>query len=273
MAVLAGGAFGCAGEEGQSITVFAAANSKAAMEEAGKAFEEETGIKVYLTFGGSGALLSQMQLSQSGDIYIPASHNFLVQAMEEQIVPFAEEKRLAYLIPAILVRQGNPQNIRSLEDLATPGLKLAISDPATVPAGLYAFEILEYNGLLKEVGKNILTFGENYEKTASYVILGAVDAAIGWDILGIQRQDMLDVVYFKPDQLPRLPYMSATLTRFTENKENAQRFLDFLTSAEGQALFRKHGYVTSLDEAKNFAPNAELAAVYRLPENYLELLK
>lgn len=60
------------------ITASVGAVSKPAMEEAAKAFEQRTGIKVYLTFGGSGAILSQMKLSREGDLYIPGSPDYSV---------------------------------------------------------------------------------------------------------------------------------------------------------------------------------------------------
>ncbi len=62
---------GCVGGGGtpspanKTLNAFCGAASKPALDEAAQAFEKQTGIKVYLTYGGSGAVLSQMKISKS----------------------------------------------------------------------------------------------------------------------------------------------------------------------------------------------------------------
>src|SRR5512138_569809 len=56
---------------GKTISVFAGSASKPALDEAANLFEKRTGAKVYLTYGGSGTVLSQMELAKTGDLYIP----------------------------------------------------------------------------------------------------------------------------------------------------------------------------------------------------------
>ncbi len=152
---------GCARGQQKAITAFVGSASKPAMEEAARAFEQETGIKVYLNFGGSGTMLSQMKLSRSGDLYIPGSPDYMVLAERNGVVEPESVKIISYLIPAILVQHGNPRNIQSLSDLAQPGIEVGIADPESVSIGTYAYEILEYNNLLPEVGRNIVTYGES----------------------------------------------------------------------------------------------------------------
>ncbi len=255
------------------ITAFAAANSKAVMEEAGSTFEAKTKIKVIFNFGGSGTLLSQMKLSRSGDLFIPASPDYIAKATTENVIYPESEVKLAYLIPAILVQKGNPKNIKTLADLAGPVLKIALPDPQTVTAGHYAYEILDFNGMLSGVGKNVITYSENYDKMASLVILKSVDAAIGWDILALQQPEKLDVVYLQADQLPRISYMSGAISTYTKDRQISQRFLEFLVSAEGQGIFKKNGYCTSESEARKFSPQAKIGGEYKLPSDYRPLVK
>ena len=151
---------GCIREKEKTITAFVGSASKPAMEEATQVFEEATGIRVYLNFGGSGTILSQMKLSRSGDLYIPGSPDYMAKAEQSGVVEPESVKLISYLIPAILIQQGNPKNIRTLSDLAKPGIKVGIANPESVSIGLYAYEILEYNNLLSEVGENIVTYGE-----------------------------------------------------------------------------------------------------------------
>ena len=257
----------------KEIMVFAGSSSKAALDAAGKAFETRTGIKVYSNYGSSGTMLSQMELSRTGDIFISASPDYIVKATAKNIIYPDTEVKLYYLVPAILVQKGNPKNITSLADLARPGLKVVIADPQTVPAGRYAYEIMDFNGLLSGVGNNIILYGESNEKISSYVILKSVDAAIAWDNIALQQPDKLDAVYLQPDQVPRISYGSGAVATYTKDEDNARSFLSYLTSFEGQQFFRKYGYYTTENEARIFAPGAQIGGIFNLPSDYKSLAK
>lgn len=264
---------GCANGERETITAFCGSASKPAIKEAAKVFEQKTGIKVYLNFSGSGTMLSQMKLSRSGDLYIPGSPDYMAKAERDGIVEPETVKVISYLVPAILVRHGNPKNIQSLSDLTKPGVKVGIADPKSVSIGLYTYEILEYNNLLPEVEGNIVTYGESYSKIVSLVALNKVDAVIGWCVFSKWNPDTIDVVYLKPEQIPRLAYISGAISTFTKYRDNAQKFLDFLVSPLGQDIFSKWGYITTESEARKFAPNAEIGGEYKLPECYKPLAR
>jgi len=267
--ILAAG--GCSKQK--TITAFCGAASKPAMEEAAQAFEQKTGIKVYLNFSGSGTTLSQMKLSKSGDLYIPGSPDYMVKAENDGVVEPESVKIISYLVPAILVQHGNPKNIQALSDLAKPGIKVGLGNPKAVCVGLYAYEILEYNNLLEEVGENILTYGESCSKIASLVALKSVDAIIGWRVFSKWHPDTIDIVYLKPEQIPRLAYIPGAISTFTEDRENAQKFLDFLVSPQGQEIYRKWGYIAIESEAREFAPSAKVGGEYELPKTYKPLVK
>lgn len=262
---------GCAPREQKTIIAFCGSAGMPAMKEAAREFEEETGIRVYLNFGGSGTMLSQMKLSGIGDLYIPASPHYMVMAERDGIIDPDSVKIICYLVPAILVQHGNPENIGELSDLARPGIKVGMADPETVVIGLYAYEILKYNNLLAEVGENVVTYTKSAAKAASLVVLGAVDAVIGWRITAKWHPETIDMVYLKPEQIPRLSYISGAISTFTEDRESAQRFLDFLVSPRGQEILSNWGYIITEGEARIFAPNAEIGGEFSLPETYKPL--
>jgi molybdate transport system substrate-binding protein len=264
---------GCAGEPAKTVSAFVGSASKPPMEEAAQAFERETGIKVYANYGGSGAMLSQIELSRSGDIYIPGSPDFMAKAEHKGIIDPASVKIIAYLVPVIAVQKGNPLNIRSLADLARPGLKIGIANPEAVCVGLYAVELLSYNNLLADVGKNIIVNAESCDKTATLLSLKSVDAVIGWDVFHQWDPENIDSVYLAPEQLPRLAYIPAAVSSFAADKSGAEKFIDFLVSAKGQEIFQKWGYITSESEAKKFAPAAVIGGEYQLPADYRDMMK
>lgn len=266
-------ASGCAKGEQKTITAFVGAASKPAMEEAAQVFEVKTRIRVYCSYGGSGAMLSQMKLSKSGDLYIPGSPDYIVKAERDGVIEPGSLKVIAYLIPVIAVQHGNPKNIQVLSDLAQPGIKVGIGNPEAVCVGLYAVEILEYNHLFTEVSKNIITHAESCGKVATILALKSVDAVIGWHVFHDWAPDNIDVVYLEPEQLPRIAYIPGAVSTFTKDKESAQKFLDFLVSSQGQEIFSKWGYIATESEARKFAPDAEIGGEYKLPESYRPLVK
>jgi molybdate transport system substrate-binding protein len=259
--------------ERENLTAFVGAASKPAMDEAAEAFEAKTGIKIYCTYGGSGAILSQMELSKTGDLYIPGSPDYIAKAERRNVIDVKTVKIISYLIPVIAVQHGNPKNIQSLADLVKPDIKIGIGNPEAVCLGLYSIELMNYNGLLTDISKNIITQAESCEKTATLISLKSVDAVIGWHVFHDWDPDNIDVIYLKPEQLPRIAYVPAAISAFSREKENAQRFIDFLISKQGQDIFNKWGYISTESEARNFAPKAAIGGEYQLPENYKALVQ
>lgn len=263
----------CVPQEEKTITAFCGAASKPAMEEAAQVFTKQTGIQVYLNFGGSGTVLSQMKIAKEGDLYIPGSPDFMVIAERDGIVEPGSAKIIAYLVPTIVVQPGNPKNIQTLADLANPGVKVGIGNPESVCVGLYALEILEHSGLLEAVGKNIVTYAESCEKTATLIALKSVDAIIGWDVFPAWNPRTMDAIPLKPEQLLRIAYIPVAMSNFSKDKESASKFVDFLTSPEGKDIFGKWGYITTESEAREFAPRVQIGGEYKLPRNYKPLVK
>jgi molybdate transport system substrate-binding protein len=211
-----------AGEEasggGGTLELFVGSATKPATEEAAQLFEEKYGVDVDLHFGGSGAMLSQMELTERGDIYFPGSSDFMEEA--------------------------NPKDIRGLEDLARPDLKVAIADPETVCVGLYAVEVLEKSGLADAVRPNIVTYTESCAKTARVVALGNVDAVIGWRVFQYWAPEEVETVYLEPEQVPRIGYVPIAVSTFSKQPALAQRFIDFIVSEEAQDIYRDWSYLT-----------------------------
>ncbi|UCE97301.1 MAG: molybdate ABC transporter substrate-binding protein [Dehalococcoidia bacterium] len=266
---------GCSNTGENSITVFAGSASKPALEEAARVFEEEEGIKIFLTFGGSGTMLSQLKIAREGDLFIPGSPDYMLKAEIEGIVYPDSVVKIAYLVPAILIQEGNPQNIQSLVDLAQPGIEVGVGDPETVCVGLYAYEILEHNRLLDDIQQagNIIVHAESCSKTAALISLKTVDAILGWRVFAYWNPDDIDVVFLQSKQLPRLAYIPGAISTFTNKQRNAQAFLNFLTSEKGQQIFAKWGYLATEQMARQYAPDAEIGGEYSLPDSYEPLAK
>jgi molybdate transport system substrate-binding protein len=267
---------GCGRKEGDqrdSITVFCGSANKPAMEEIAARFEQEKGIRVNMIFGGSGTLLSQIELSKQGEIYLPGSPDYIVIAERKKLIIEKSDRIVAYLIPAIITPAGNPADIQSLKDLTRPGVRVGIGNPKTVCLGLYGIEILEKNNLLVPVLKNVVTFGGSCSKTANLAAMNKVDAILGWRVFHFWNPERMDFIRLAPENIPRISYIPISIPVYTKNVSLSNAFIEFVLSPRGRSVYEEYGYLTSLEKAKAFAPHAGVGGEYTLPSEYFEMVR
>lgn len=259
---------------GEELLVFAGAASKPATEEVAKAFEKKTGIKVNVTFGGSGFVLSQMALAKKGDIYFPGSSDYMEIAKKRGFVIPETERYVVYLVPAINVQKGNPKGIKSLDDLTKPGVRVAIANPEGVCVGLYAVEIIERNlnnAQKAAFMKNLVNYTESCEKTATAVSLKTVDAVIGWRVFQYWDPERIETVPLKRHEIIRIGYIPIAISKFTSNRALAQKFIDFMLSEDGKKAFRKYHYFMSPEEAQAWIGQKKpVGGEYEAPKNWIK---
>ena len=258
----------------QRLMIFAGAASKPPTEEAARSFEKKTGIKIDLVFGGSGYVLSQMMLSKQGDIYFPGSSDYMELAKKKEAVFPETEAIIVYLVNAINVQKGNPKNIQSLKDLTRAGLKVAIANPEGVCVGAYAVEIIERNFTLEgklRFRRNLVNYAESCEKTATAVSLRMADAVIGWRVFEHWDPERIETIPLKKKEITRVGYIPIAISKFTKNKELSQKFVDFIRSEEGRAIYSKYHYFMTPEEAYAFIGEKKpVGGEYLVPKEWIK---
>lgn len=255
--------------EGRTLVVFVGSASQPPTAKAVARFMAETGARVEMHVGGSGEMLARMTLSSVGDIYFPGSSDYMEIAKREGLVDPATETIVACLVPAITVPSGNPAGIETLEDLARPGVRVAIARPDAVCVGLYAVEVLERAGLASAVRPNIVTYTESCAKTAQVVALGQVDAALGWEVFEHWDPQRIRTILLPPERVPRIGFLPAAITTTCRDHDLARAFLAFLVSEEGQAIYAAWKYLTTIEAARRLTrPDAPVGGEWRLPEGW-----
>lgn len=254
---------------GRKLVLFVGSASQPPTELAVQTFMEQTGATVEAHYGGSGEMLARMKLAEQGDIYFPGSSDYIEIAKREGLIDPASETIIAYLVPAINVTRANPKSIASLEDLAKPGMRVAIARPDTVCVGLYAVEVLEHAGLTPDVRPNIVTNTESCAKTAQIIALGQVDAVIGWEVFEAWDPQKIKTIYLPREKVPRIGFLPAAISVHTKDRELASAFLKFLTSPQGQAIYSKWNYLTSVEAArKHTLPDTPVGGEWPLPAGW-----
>ncbi|PKL57657.1 MAG: molybdate ABC transporter substrate-binding protein, partial [Methanomicrobiales archaeon HGW-Methanomicrobiales-5] len=163
-----------AGEK--TMLVYCGAGMKEPMDEIAQIFEEKEGIKIEYTYGGSAQLLSQIELYQTGDAYMPGALAYIKTAMDKGFVD--KNQSVVYHVITIIVPKGNPANITSLEDLAKPGVKVAIGEPTGPAIGQGTQKMLEKDGLWDAVSANAVVKTATVNELMVYVAMNQADAAL-----------------------------------------------------------------------------------------------
>jgi molybdate transport system substrate-binding protein len=257
----------------KEIYFFCGSAVRMPMDEIIKNFEAEGKIKVNVIYGGSGNLLSQMEMSRKGDVYLAGSPDYIAIGEQKNLFVQKSAKKVSYLIPAIIVPKGNPAKIFSLADLAKPDIRIGMGDPETVCLGLYGIEILEYNGLMKKVLPNVVNFAKSCEDTATLVVLKQVDAILGWDVFANWNPNDVEWIKIADNDIPRIAYTAIAMPVFVTSPREATNFMDYVLSEKGKQIFEKWGYMNSEKQAKKYAAKAKIGGEYKLPFQYFELLK
>jgi molybdate transport system substrate-binding protein len=255
------------------LLLFAGSASQPPTEEAVKLFKQKTGIEVETVFGGSGTVLSQMELTKKGDLYFPGSSDYMEKAKSAGDVLPETEERIAYLVPAIDVQKGNPKHIATLADLTRPGVKVAIADPESVCVGLYAAEVVDkqFTPAQRAAFKaNLVNYAASCDKTAAVVSLKQADAVVGWSVFQYWDPERIEAVKLPASQIPRVGYIPIAVAKHTTDQKTAQRFVDFLSGPEGQAIFARYHYFTTPEEAFAYiGAEKPVGGEYTLPADWL----
>jgi molybdate transport system substrate-binding protein len=241
-----------AGGRAQKLKIAAASDLSAAMEKLALAFEKQTGIHVSVSLGSSGNFFAQILNGAPFDVFLSADKSYpekLMQAGQAEPGSLTSYARGALVIwTSKKSRLGlSPGDTRSLTDdlrrLAGPGVaKIAIANPEHAPYGRAAIAALQHYKIYDQV-KNKLVLGENISQTAQFLQSGNVD--VGFLALSTAMSPEMESkgrwLLLPEESYPPIE-QAGVVVRSSKNKEQARRFLTFLTSPEGRVVLAECGF-------------------------------
>lgn len=196
---------------------------------------------VRFNFGASNVLARQIVQGAPVDAFISADEAQMDVVAKAGLI---QDGSLIHLLGnqlAVVVPNDRPRTFTSIAQIADPALRrIALGDPAAVPAGIYARQYLEKEGLWAAVAARIVPTATVRGALAA-VESGAADAAIVYrtDARGALRATVAWVV--PADRGPRIVYPAA-IVRGSKNAAEAARFLDFLRGAIAERTFIRFGF-------------------------------
>ena len=235
-------------QQQETIMVGAGAGLKPALDPVGQLFTAKTGIKVEYSYLCSAMVLTNMQLTRTGDVMVPGSQHYMDIAIEKEVIDPDSVAIAGYMIPVIGVQKGNPHNITCLEDLTRSGLKVGVGEPEALAVGRLTEKMLKELGLYEDVMKNVVLTGGSASKLVLPLAMGNLDAEINWMATCLAFADKVDIIKIDPKKL-KYSVAPIGMTRYSKKKEAARKYLDFVESKEGREIFEKYGFKAYFDTA------------------------
>jgi len=232
------------------ITVFAASSLTDAFNQEAAAFKQaHPNAAIRFNFGGSPALVTQLDQGAAADVLATADEKNMNAATDKALVA-ASVKIFARNRLTIAVPKSTPGQIQTPMDLAKANLKLVLAQKS-VPVGDYARQALSkmeadasYGaGFSDKVLKNLVSEEPNVKSVVSKIQLGEADAGIVYktditagvahDVSGIEIPDAFNVIASYP----------IAVTAKAGKPAIAAAFVGFILSAEGQAILADNGFM------------------------------
>jgi len=225
---------------GAELFVSAASSLTDALLEVGKKYEEESGQKIIFNFGASSILARQIEESAPVDLFFSADEEKMDRLDAKNLID--RDTRTVILSNILVVVAGAENKVR----FKTPGdlLKartIAIAEPHTVPAGIYAKTYLQNIGLWEQIKDRLIPV-ENVRAALATVEAGNAEAAIVYKTDALLSKRVTVAFEITGKSAPNIKYPAACL-RMAKNSSAAKQFLKFLQSPEASETFRKYGFI------------------------------
>jgi molybdate transport system substrate-binding protein len=233
----------CAAGHAQTITVFAAASIKNALDDIGRDYHARTGVKISGVYAASSALAKQIEQGAPADVFISADRDWMDYLEQRKLVTSASRfdllrNRLALIAPA-----GSRTSLRIAPGFALAAAlgndRLAMADAASVPAGKYGKAALEALGVWKDVRSRVASAGD-VRGALLLVARGEAPLGIVYSTDAAVEPKVRVVDVFPENTHPPIVYPAA-LTAETRNAA-AQPFLRALREAPARAVFERYGF-------------------------------
>lgn len=223
--------------EDETLFIYAGAGLKKPMEEIATKFEENHKVVIEFNYAGSGQLLTQLETTKKGDVFIVGSDVAYMSAQKKGLVGDVYE--IAHHTPAIVVLQGNPKNIQSLFDLTQDGVKVILGEEKASAIGKTAQGIMQKNHLTK-INENVVSTANTVNEMVIQLMLGNADAMIA-TIDSVYNNPKVEIIAIDPDHNIDQIVTGGVVTT-TQLLELSEQFMSFASSPEGKEIFAKYGF-------------------------------
>ncbi|EPX86935.1 molybdate ABC transporter substrate-binding protein [Salipiger mucosus] len=227
----------------ESLTVFAAASLKTAMDEIAADYRAATGDEVAVSFAGSSALARQIERGAPADVFLSANTAWMDRLEESGAI--APGTRIDLLSNRIVLigadAEGAPVALDSPDALAgrLGDGRLAMALVDAVPAGIYGKAALESLGLWDRIAPQVAQ-ADNVRAALALVASGAAPLGVVYATDAVAEPRVGVLATFPEDSHPPIVYPGAATA--SGDSAAARAFLDYLQGPQARAVFERQGF-------------------------------
>ncbi len=220
--------------EKPELILYSGGVNRLAIEKLLKLFADREGVNVTTVFNGCGVLCATMKTMDSAtsprfpDAYYACDLCF--------VPPVAAQFPEAFLLTeteiGIVVRKGNPKNVKTLADLAQPGLKLGLCNAEQSTLGFMTRGMLKQTGLLDSVRKNVVVEVPTADFLINQMRAGGLEAAVVYRVNAAPQAEHLEFFPIKHEGAKAIQPFA--VRERSPNRQLARRLLDLLKANRGE---------------------------------------
>jgi molybdate transport system substrate-binding protein len=213
------------------------------MSEIAQAFEKRENVKMTLAQGGSEDLYQSARKSGVGDLYLPGEPSYRAKHLKEGLL--GEVVTVGYNQMALMVQKGNPKQVKAdPRELLRRDLTVILGNAESGSVGQEAKNILDSLGIYHKAIKAAAFLAPDSRSLMNAMKKKEGDLTMSWRATGFFADNVAAVETIDLD--PRLAKPQALLLNLLTSSRSpdlARRFMSFAAGSEGQAIFRKHGFL------------------------------
>lgn len=227
------------------LTVFAAASLADVLPALAEGYAKDGGERIRCSFAASSALARQLEAGASADVFVSADEEWMDYAAKRQLILADTRTVVAGNRLVLIAPRGTPQvaidERLPLAQLLGDG-RLALGDPAHVPAGRYAQQALEKLGLWPVVAGRLVP-AESVRVAQMYVVRGEAPLGVVYatDVRGVGEVQVIGE--FPPASHAPIRYPAGVLAA-SAAPAAARAFVTWLGGADAAGIWQRYGFIT-----------------------------
>lgn len=224
------------------LNVFAAASLSDALKEIARTYEASHPDKLHFNLGASSTLALQIKQGAPADLFFSADEAKMDNLDKVGLLVVDTRRSLLSNTLVIVVNSDGGALVTAPSDLAKSTIgRIALAEPQTVPAGIYAKDYLQKAGLWNKIVDKVVPT-ENVRACLAAVEAGNADVGIVYKTDALISKKVKVVYEVTAAEGPNISYPLAVL-KGSKNVESALAFAAYLGSSEAVAVFSKYGFL------------------------------
>jgi molybdate transport system substrate-binding protein len=225
-----------------NLRVSAASSLTDALHDIAHLYEASTQDTLLFDFGASSTLARQIAEGAPSDVFFSADELKMDQLQQRGFIVKASRRSILSNTLVIIVPSDSNLKINAPADLADSAISnIAVAEPQSVPAGVYAKEYLRAQHVWDRIKVKIIPT-ENVRAALAAVESGNVQTGIVYRTDALISRAVRIAFEVPASEGPKISYPVA-IVGDSKQKAAAQRFIDYLQSPPAREVFRKYGFI------------------------------